>query len=977
MEKASASSERRIITVLAADMVGSTRHIAACDPDEAQAFLDVWFEHVSEAVERAGGLLVHYEGDGGIAVFGWPGALEDHADRACQAAWTIAHPAVAAPGPNGDPVFFRVGLHSGLVGLREIHRHDRPRFDVSGAVVHVAAKLQQRAGSGQVLISGEALNLCRHPVEVVRETREEALGELGVDAYRLAARPERRDPGSVPFRYRWPMVGRDGELAALRELFSAGGARASAALIGEAGIGKTRLAAAAVNEELAAGSRILTFQGDGQRSTTPFAAARELIERLGAEPGDLARGGLDEEEAAVLEAVVAPARREDARPPARWTPLQVARIFAKAFAARMGGDPILLLIEDLHLVDAESRQFLKLLATETPPPALRLLVTGRPEAWNDAGEIASLVLRLEPLGRMEMKALGRCLWPTPTVSESLLEQVLDRAEGVPFVLEELVRSVDAEGADAFRRLPQGVESAIHARLQRVSPRARGLAEALSLLGEEIEIDLAREVLGADRDALLDDLAELERFAFLHPATGQTTRFRHQIIAESCANTISRSRRRDLHQAALDTILARVGPALAGRYEGLSLHAEGAGDDRAALDYLWEAGLEARRSVAGGSLNLIFDRAVRVTTRIGADAENRFVDFVLMVCASMLQLGEFRKMNTHLPRAVQVAHARGRPDQVCVALSQLGMLCWFEGRYQEGLDATTRGLEMARAMEAPALIFAHEVMATNILHDMGRVDEAIARLKRLDEMLVGDLATARLGAPALPRATTHAFLSWFMNAVGRYAEGVDHAERALEIAVTAQDAYSEVLARSSLGRNLVNLGRDAEAAECLHRALDLAELNGYDAIKANLTGALATALTRAGRPHLAIQRVQACLAKNLHQRTGQLEVYYLHVGYAEALVRTGEVERGLVALEQALAIARAVDSPCLVVDGLGLRSRLLAELRPGSDLVEVDLEEQREICARAGLVAWKPSPARAPAVRPSASPASGASGASPA
>ena len=956
MEKdKAASSERRIITVLAADMVGSTRHIAACDPDEAQAFLDIWFEHVSEAVERAGGMLVHYEGDGGIAVFGWPSALEDHADRACQAAWTIARTDPAALGPNGQPVSFRVGLHSGLVGLREIHRHDRPRFDVAGAVVHLAAKLQQAAPSGQVLISGATLNLCRHPVEATRETRGEALGELGVEVYRLAARPEGRDPGSGLFRYRWPMVGRDKELAALGDRLSATDGRASAALIGEAGIGKTRLAAAAATERIAAGVRVLTFHGDGQKSTTPFAAARELVERLGTEQGRPASAGLDDEETAVFEAVVAPVASKDARPPPRWTQLQIARIFAKAFADLAANDPVLLLIEDLHLVDAESRQFLKLLATETAPPSLSLLATGRPEALNDAGEIAALVLRLDPLGRSEMDALGRCLWPTPTVSETLLERVIDRAEGVPFVLEELVRSVDAEGSDAFQRLPQGVESAIHARLQRVSPRARGLAEALSLLGEEIELDFARDVLGANMDALLADLAELERFAFLHPVTGQTTRFRHQILAESCANTISRPRRRDLHQAALDTILARAGAALAGRYEGLALHAEGAGDDRAALDYLWKAGLEARRSAAGGSLNLIFDRAVRVTARIGADADDRFVDFVSMVCASMLQLGEFKKMNTHLPRAVELAHARGRRDQVCGALSQLGMLCWFEGRYQEGLVHTTRGLEMARDLKAPALIFAHEVMLTNILHDMGRVDEAIVRLKALDRMLVGDLETARLGAPALPRATVHAFLSWFMNAVGGYAEGVEHAERALGIALAAQDAYSEVLARSSLGRNLVNLGRDAEAVDCLNQALDLSERNGYDAIKANLTGAIATALTRAGQPAEAVQRVEACLAKRLHQRTGQLEVYYLYVGYAEALVRMGEVERGLVALGQALAIARGVDSPCLMIDGLGLRSRLLAELQPGDPLVALDLEEQREICARAGLVAWSPRP----------------------
>ncbi len=84
-----ASAERNIITVLAVDMVGSTRHIAACDPDEAHAFLDHWLDHIRNSVERAGGQIVHYAGDGGIAIFGWPSAYEDHADRAFIAAWDI------------------------------------------------------------------------------------------------------------------------------------------------------------------------------------------------------------------------------------------------------------------------------------------------------------------------------------------------------------------------------------------------------------------------------------------------------------------------------------------------------------------------------------------------------------------------------------------------------------------------------------------------------------------------------------------------------------------------------------------------------------------------------------------------------------------------------------------------------------------------------------------------------------------------
>lgn len=152
--------ERNIITILSVDMVGSTRHIAGCDPEDAQSFLDIWFEHIRGAVERAGGLMVHFAGDGGIAMFGWPSSFEDHAERACRAAWDITQTA-GATGPQGSVVRFRVGVHCGLVGLREARPEGRFRFDIAGTTVHIAAKLQQGANPDEAILSGEVVKLCR------------------------------------------------------------------------------------------------------------------------------------------------------------------------------------------------------------------------------------------------------------------------------------------------------------------------------------------------------------------------------------------------------------------------------------------------------------------------------------------------------------------------------------------------------------------------------------------------------------------------------------------------------------------------------------------------------------------------------------------------------------------------------------------------------------------------------------------------
>jgi class 3 adenylate cyclase/tetratricopeptide (TPR) repeat protein len=952
------TAERNIITVLAVDMVGSTRHIAACDPDDAQSFLDYWLDHIRAAVERVGGRIVHYAGDGGIAIFGWPSAFEDHADRACIAAWDIQSHSEST-GPGGIPVTFRVGVHSGLVGVRKGGRNAIARFDVAGATVHLAAKLQQQAAPGEILLSGETAKLCRSPLDLTPLVISAASADRPSEAYRLNARPNDVDYNDVARRYQNPVVDRIDELAALRErLPRSGGRSSSVALIGESGIGKSRLAAAALTDALTSDVRCCVFYGAVQRRITAFAAARALVrDMLGARSltsdVDLreALAGLRVEasDLKTLETLFIVGQSRS-RPRLRDnTQTQIARALVNAFLALALTRPTLLLIEDLQWIDAESRQFLKMLASASTPQPLCILLTCRPESSEQAADITKSIIHLQPLSRTHMETLGRQLWSKDR-SPTVLTRAIDRADGVPFILEEILRSADATNAPNGHSLPQSVESVIHARLQRLPPRIKGFAQALSLLGEEVEIDVATAVLGVDIGELLNALFELERFAFFHPLVGNSARFRHQIIAEACANTIPRDQRRQIHRAAIQAITLRH-PNLHGHYEQLAFHAEEAGETKAALGYLWEAAVEARRNGAASSLSLIFDRAVKLIEHLGEAAEEKYVDFGRMSFASMLQLGEFKKVKMHLPRTMELAQRQGRVAQVCGAYAQLGTICWFEGRYEEGLRVTSEGLKMARALGAPALIVSNQTIMANVLHGMGHVDRAIAALDELSEMLTGELESARLGTPANPKCTVLAFKSWFMNATGQYEEALEFARQALEIAVREQDLYGEVLARSSMGRNLLMLRRNDEAVECLSIARELSERNGYDAIKPNLTGAIATALARTGKAKQAVELVEACLEGGMHLRTGQAEVCYLYVGYAEALVRSGELEQGLSALDHALTIARTIKNPWLIVECLGLRARLLAESAPDDSRVAQDLTEQRAICNQSGVVAW--------------------------
>lgn len=957
--------ERSVVTVLVVDAVSSTSRIASVDPDDAQLMVDDVLAHIRHSVERAGGLLVSFAGDGGVAVFGWPDSLEDHADRACEAAWNIQH-FTGGDSPILDPekneVQFRVGVHSGLVGLRHLELERGSQIDLVGGTVHLAARLEKSAQPGQILLSAETIELCRLDFEYAPRPELAILEEINSSVYQLSAPPDRRRASDALQTYAFPIVGRDMERAILRKSIARElPAKAAFALIGEPGIGKSRLAAAAIEEALSANAvdRLLVYRGDIQKRTTPFAVFRSLIlDALKLEEQATQQhieaafrdAGFESGGDGALDAILmSDGRTKSAQAGPRLSLKQTAQGLVDIFGQLALKGRTLLLLEDLHLVDPESQLCLELLCDNDDGRALYLLLTGRPEAAFDAQQIADTVLRLEPMSRDKMRVLARRLWTKNIPDELNIEMALDQADGIPFVLEQLVCSVDAQGADASQSIPQGVQSMIHARLNRLPRAAKHCAQSLSILGEQVELDFARKVLGIGTEELMANLAQLSHLAIARVISGRSVRFCHAIIAEACQNTVPRPRRRDVHQTAIHVITATYDD-LGGQYERLAFHAEAADDDLLALEYLSKAACRAVKNYAGKSLQLLFDRTLDCIDRIGEPAEEAFVDLTIMVCTTMLQLGEFSKMHDHLPKVLALAEKQNRTNQICAAKCNLGMVDWFEGRYQHGITMVDDALQMAREMDSLPHIFAAQHLLAILNHAMGNMEAALAFSRDLCQQLSGDLETKRLGAAGIPGAISRAFLGWFLTDMGEYEESLEYARKALEISRSCEDPYTEVVALNALARNLIMMGRNDDAVACLQTTMELIEQHGYDAPKPHITGLLATALARSGRAEEAIERVDDCFGKALHLRTGRLEIYYLYAGYAEALFQSGAVERCLPAIDQAIEIGRSIDNPGLIVQGLAIRARLRSAIKSESPLIQRDIDEHRTLCDRHGFKA---------------------------
>ncbi len=959
------SPERSIVTMVAFDTVGSTRQISGLDPDDAQVFLDRILDYIKRKIEASGGFVASFHGDGGFGIFGWPRSLENHADLACEAAWAIQHPAEPKEvpvSPDGKPVEFRVGIHTGLVGFRQLETGVGTSLDIVGAHVHLAATLQKAAPPGGIVISSGTVSMCRNALSLDEYQSVDGKHTDGAPYFLLTAPPNLPNPDDPAAQYPMPIVGREKERREINAALTPAPARpTSAAIIGEPGIGKSRLAYSVLADWRAEKRVILSFSGDSRRQTTPFTMIKSLILSALNLPADtmepqiveaLSVAGIPQTHIAELGASVF--RLRDAPKPK--VPVQTARQVAtrlvQTLSALTKDKHPHLLIEDVHLIDPESLDCLAMIASGRECQHMVTLMTGRPEAGGVLSRIARTVLHLEPMRAQEMVAMAKMLSGHEGVSKELLEHALKQSEGVPFVLEQLLVSSRLQSDAADSMIPQSVESLIHGRLNTLSRRAKSIVQSISVLGNDVELEVALKILDMDIDALQPHINELSRFGLLRGDVGRYLRFQHSIIASACLNTVPKLKRRSIHQAAVEAIIS-VHPQSDSQYERLAFHAEGAGDADMALDYLWLAGLQARRSAAAASLLTIFRRAMDCIEKAGDTSSERHVDFFNLSCAALLQIGEFEEMKSAVPKAISIARKLDNPDKLCATLGQLGTIEWFEGDYRSAYQTCTEALALAENLNSQPLVFAAQIMKASVLHGMGKLEEAVALQRALCNRLRDDLETARLGAAAVPSSMAHAFLGWFLVEIGENEDALKHSDQALKIAERHRDPYAEVLARNAQGRVLLQQNRAREAMRTMLTAKRICDSEGFDAINPHVTGRLASALSRSGSTEMAVKTAGEFVKKTNASRTGYLETFNLRLGYGESLCRNGQMDDGLEEIGMALQMAVKISSPCLKLQALSVRAAVLNGVGDNSDLAEKDHTEIGRLCKVYGLSAWIP------------------------
>jgi class 3 adenylate cyclase/tetratricopeptide (TPR) repeat protein len=932
--------DRHIVTVLFADVVSSTKLTAELDPDDIREIQDHATGIMANAVRACGGAVVRFQGDGIEAVFGAPKPAEDHALRACLAGLAIqkafcANPFARYEGAKPqDPLQVRIGIHSGLVIAREMNSDLGHGIDLLGATVSLAALAEKVCPPGSVTATTVTAELAgaflqARPFQPVGHELAPQYGFVEVLGVDLSS-PNIADPGGV-------FVNRlDEQQLILRAFDETSEGGHVLVLIGDPGIGKSRLSEEIARSAAARQMPVHHVRGLSLIQATPYAPLRLMISSLlkiperpdGASIEQAAqRLKLDQQEIAGLfeflgleggstgGGTVAVDRERTER-------LEEAfcAIVLKAWGPSLG----LLIVDDYQLLDAETAACLRRLARRIGNAPIVMLVNGRPEARQALVRLTESKVELAPLGKNEMFKLIDSLAPDIAENSDLADRVVTRSGGVPFILEQILRTMSRQSEPFDERvLPTNVASIVLARLNRLSPRAKQLAQIASVLGEESDLQLLTRVAAEAfaGHSLEKALGELVDAAFFAPLHGDRVRFKHSLIRDACLDSIVRPGRQYLHAKAL-VCFEQQYDTLTPFLEQLAYHAEGAGRDDLALEYLWSASKNAARNSSVQSLEVLFGRAMACCERLGAAAERREVDFVLLAFDALQQHGKLMNVVPRLGRIVELAQQQGRKDKECLARAHLATVLFFDAQHEKGRSLAERAVMLASEIQAPPALAYSRLMLANLRYGCGDITGAIELLRANVDFLVGDLERAHLGAVGLPSVMSRGFLAWYLVDLGHFQLAEETIARAVEIADAEGRPYSRVLAHVGQARISFAKGDYAATVDGLTHVRDWCWQHRIYAMEPVVTGLLASALCRVGAPQAGLAATEASLAKQFYRGASRWACFYLYAGHGEALYANGDHEGGLKIVGEAVRQTEVPYDPCMCAPGHLLYGQLL-------------------------------------------------------
>ena len=986
--------ERKTVTALFADIKGSTELMRDLDPEEARSIVDPVLHLMMAAVHRYGGYVAQSTGDGIFALFGAPVAHEDHPQRALHAALAMQEElrryADRLRNEGKIPVEARVGVNTGEVVVRTIETGGHTEYTPVGHVTNLAARMQTAAPAGSIAASEATQRLCEGyfefrtlgptavkglnaPVEVYEVVR---VGPLRTH-FQLAARR-----GLTQF------VGREREMAAMAgalEQARAGHGQIVAA-VGEAGAGKSRLMYE-FKATIPDGCKVLEAYSVSHGKASAWLPVIELLKsyfEIADEDDDSRRSekveakvrGLDPALAETLPYILsllgiagagASLAMMDAQIRRRRTLEAVKRIIIRESLKQ----PLVVIFEDLHWIDAETQELLDLLVDSVASARILMLVNYRPEYHHEWGNRACYTqLRLDPLGGQSADEMLHALLGGDASLHSLKRLIIEKTQGNPFFIEEIVRALVEQGVlvrNGATRLtkplteihvPPTVHGILASRIDALPASEKGLLQTLAVIGKDFPLNLVKHITASPDDRLEPMLKGLQAGEFIYeqPALGEAEyTFKHALTQEVAYNSVLMERRRLLHERTGEAIEALFKDRIDDHLTELAHHYSRTANTRKAVEYLFRAGSQAEARLAYSEAVTRFSSALEFLKQLPDDAERARQELsVQSALGSSLA-------NAKGWAAAELEPVYARVRELCAQIRDPALafrslygqwlMRWWKLELHNALELADEILAVAEDAKAPTMFLAGNAARGATLICLGELVSANEHLEKalavvdLRQPLPVELEATRLGS--------FFFLYFALYGLGYPDRAWAKSREMLEVAQRSSVPYVLAQASCFAAAHHLTRGDNTAAQRCAEEAMARTEKMGLASFSAGATTWHGAALIAQGRYEEGIagmhRGISAWRAAGGTPRTWEFSLL------ASGLGRIGRPEEGLQVVEEGFASAaktgEQLGSPWLH----HVKGELLLARNP-SDVAKA------ELCFRTAIEIARRQSARSPELR---------------
>ncbi|HSD52016.1 MAG TPA: adenylate/guanylate cyclase domain-containing protein [Candidatus Methylomirabilis sp.] len=937
--------ERKQVTVLFADLKGSMELLADRDPEEARKILDPVLERMMEAVHRYEGTVNQVMGDGIMALFGAPLAHEDHAVRACYSALAmqeaIRRHTEELRRTQGLEVQIRVGLNSGEVVVRAIGSDLHMDYTAVGQTTHLAARMEQLAPPGTIRLTAETLRLADGFVQVnpLGPIPVKGMTEL-VEIFELAgAGLVRRRLHAAAGRGLTRFVGRETELEALYQALDRAGAGQGqvVALVGEAGVGKSRLVWELTHSHRSDGRLILESGSVSYGKATAYLPVLDVLKTyFQIETRDDARKIREKVTGKILtlDSALEPFLPAflvllDVPPDGlEWQTLDptqrrqrtlegIKRLILRESQLQ----PVLLVFEDLHWIDSETQAFLDSLVEGLPTARILLLTNYRPEYQHGWGSKSYYTqLRINPLPAESAQALLEALLGEDRTLQPLKQLLTERTQGNPFFLEESVRRLvetkSLVGELGTYRLvqalptiqvPATVQALLAARIDRLTPEQKRLLQSAAVIGKDVPFALLKAIADVPETDLQRDLVSLQAAEFLYEASlfpDLEYTFRHALTHEVAYQGLLHERRRALHVRIVGAIERLHSARLSEKVEQLAHHAFQGELWEKGVTYLHQSGTKAAARSAYREAVLFLEQALKALEHLPEDEHTlgTAIDIHVELGPALQATKGFSSPEAEAAyrRAHELCERLGETPRLYPVLWGTWLLRETRGQIQEARELGERLLVLARREDDPALILqAHHALWATLLHlgDLAGVEAHVKQgLKFYDPREHRAHATRYGGHDPAVCGHTHCGRALWL--LGYPEQAVVRLEEGLALARELSDRFTIAQALAATAWIQCERGNGRAAEENADASLSLATDQGFSQLAAFASAILGRLLALQGRPE-GLARLEA--ARSAFQRADSAERTVFTAAFlADAYGRAGQTDRALEVLAEGLA-----------------------------------------------------------------------------